>query len=247
MGCCIVMKIAVCDDEQVLRENILSLIITHHTDSCVDLYESGNALLDSGKHYDIYFLDIQMPGIDGLKTAEQIREEQKSLSSKESIIIFITAFKDHMLDAFDVKAFHYLIKPISEAKFKVVLSKAVNDYNRTNKDADRYILVKNGDSHHKIVIKDILYVESQGKKVIVHSDNGVLDYYGKMQELEKILGNSFFRSHRCYIVNMEHITRYSANAIGLKNGNEVLLAQKKFQEFVKTYMNFARGGGLIDG
>jgi DNA-binding LytR/AlgR family response regulator len=99
------MKIAICDDEKILRENLCALVKNQNEDCHVDLYDSGNALLDANKDYDIYFLDIQMPGIDGMKTAARIREAEKS---RESVIIFITALKEYMANAFDVKAFHYL-------------------------------------------------------------------------------------------------------------------------------------------
>jgi len=237
------MDIAICDDEKNLRENLSDMIKEQYEDCNVDLYDSGNALLNTNKNYDIYFLDIQMAGIDGMKTAEQIRANQKNTS--ESIIIFITAFQEYMNKAFDVKAFHYLVKPIDKNKFKSVFLRAVSDYTRANENADKHILIKTGSVYNKILLGDIFYFESQGKKIIAHSKNGAMEYYGKMQEIEKILGDSFFRCHRCYIVNMDHITRYSATSIQLSNGDDILLAQKKFQEFVKIYMQFAKGGGLV--
>jgi DNA-binding LytR/AlgR family response regulator len=89
-------------------------------------------------------------------------------------------------------------------------------------------------------------LESQNKKVTVVSKNGSIEHYGKMQDLEGVLGNSFFRCHRCYIVNMEHITKYNATTIWLNNDISVFLAQKKYNEFVKAYLNYAKSGGLIN-
>jgi len=237
------MKIAICDDEKNLCES-LSALVKHHSANCrVDLYESGNALLESKKDYDIYFLDIQMPGIDGMKTAAQIRETDKS---RDSIIIFITALKEYMANAFDVKAFHYLVKPLDENKFKEVFSRAVSDYEKASKNAEKHILVKSGNAYCKIYVNKIAYVESQGKKVIIHSDGDITEYYGKMAELENTLGDLFFRSHRSFLVNMAYISRYNATNIWLKNGEEIFLAQKKFQEFVKAYLLFAKSGGLAN-
>ena len=236
-------RIAVCDDEKNLRENLQMLIKSRYSDCHVDLFDSGNALLSANEDYDIYFLDIQMPGIDGMETAEQIRKKQKNA---ESIIIFITAFKEYMSKAFDVRAFHYLIKPVNETKFKVVFSRALNEYHKLNKNADRHIFVKSGNSMYKILIRDVIYVESQGKKVVIHTKSEAVEYYDKMQELEKTLGNSFFRCHRSYLVNMNHVERYSSTAIWLTNGSEIFLAQKRFQDFVKAYLVFARDGGSGD-
>ena len=237
------MKIAICDDEKNLRENILALVKEQCADCHVDLFSSGTALLETSNVYDIYFLDIQMPGLNGIKTAERLREQH----APAGVIIFITALKDYMADAFDVRAFHYLIKPINEDKFKLVFSRALAEYNKFNELAEKYILVKSGSTHHKILIKDVLYIESQGKKVSVHTKTGRMEYYDTMQELENALGDSFFRCHRCYLVNMSHIVRYNATSVQLSDGSEIHLAQKKFQDFVKAFLLFARDGGLSNG
>jgi DNA-binding LytR/AlgR family response regulator len=237
------MTVAICDDEKILRDSLMTLVKNHSADCRIDLYDSGNALLESKKDYDIYFLDIQMPGIDGIKTATQIRKAESSLS-RESVIIFITALKEYMANAFDVKAFHYLVKPLDENKFEEVFSRAVSDCEKAN--TEKHILIKSGNTYHKIFVKDISYVESHGKKVIINVDGEALEYYGKITELENTLGGSFFRSHRCYLVNMSFVSRYNATSIWLKNGEEIFLAQKKFQEFVKTYMRYAKSGGLAN-
>jgi DNA-binding LytR/AlgR family response regulator len=235
-------KIAICDDEKNMRESILSLIKAQCRDCHVDLFSSGTELLNTPMIYDIYFLDIQMPGLTGIETAERLRAQH----APDSVIIFVTALKDYMADAFDVKAFHYLVKPVDAIKFKTVFAKAMNEYQKQSKNADKHILVKSGSIHHKIFIKDILYIESQGKKVIVNTVNGIMEYRDKIQELENSLGESFFRCHRCYLVNLSHVVRYSATVIWLTNGSEIHLAQKKFQDFVKAYMLFAKSGGLIN-
>jgi DNA-binding LytR/AlgR family response regulator len=236
------MKIAICDDEKNLRESILSLIKAQCRDCHVDLFSSGIELLNTSTVYDIYFLDIQMPGLTGIETAERLRAQH----APDSVIIFVTALKEYMSGAFDVRAFHYLVKPVNEDKFNSVFSRALTEYNKFNELAEKYILIKSGSTHHKILVKDVLYIESQGKKVSVHTKTGRMEYYDTMQELENALGDSFFRCHRCYLVNMSHVVRYNATSVQLSDGSEIHLAQKKFQDFVKAYMLFAKNGGLIN-
>lgn len=233
------ISIAICDDEKNIQKEIMNLVKNQWKDSRLDLYDSGDALLAANIEYDVYFLDIQMPGISGMETAKQLRERQEAGTRSESVIIFVTALKEYMADAFDVKAFHYLIKPIDENKLKTVFSRAISDLCKIKENAENYILIKSGNSHHKLFFKDIFYVESHDKKVIINSINGTIEYYGKMREIENTLGRSFFRCHRCYIVNMEHITRYNATSIWVKNGKEIYLAQKKYSVFVKSYMQFS--------
>jgi len=231
------MKIAICDNEHVIRENIFDMVKKQHNGCDIDLYDSGDALLKSPCKYDIYFLDIQMPGTDGMETAQRLRKEL----AEESVIIFITAFTDYMPDAFDVRAFHYLMKPVDETKFNNVFTRAIKEHQRLNNNKDRHLLAKSGDVYHKLPIRDIFYIETQGRKVVIYSKSGTVEYYEKAKVLEQTLGVSFFRCHRCYIVNMEYITRYNANTIWLKNGAEIFVAQKKYADFVKAYLGFCTG------
>ena len=239
------MRLAVCDDENNLREKIKRMITEQRADCAVDLYDSGESMLTASKVYDIYFLDIQMAGISGMETATRIRKREAEEVLNESIIIFITSFTEFWGDAFDVKAYHYLVKPIDSKKFNAVFTRASADYLSKKAKAEKYILIKSKDSYHKILLDDIYYFESQGKKVEIVTKSGATTHYGKMQDLEKTLGSSFYRCHRCYIVNLEHITKYNATTIWLKNGNSIFLAHKKYNEFVKTYLNNAKSGGLL--
>jgi DNA-binding LytR/AlgR family response regulator len=241
------VRVAVCDDEKNLREDIKSMIKAQCADCHVDLYDSGESLLAAHEEYDIYFLDIQMAGMNGMETASRIRTRETAESKNESIIVFVTSFTDFWGEAFDVKAFHYLVKPIDKNKFNAVFTRAAAEYLDKKEKAGKHILIKNRDSYHKVLLSEIFYLESQNKKVTVISANGAVEHYGKMQDLESVLGDTFFRCHRCYIVNMEHITKYNATTIWLKNGKEIFLAHKKYPFFVKAYMSFLKSGGTDHG
>ncbi len=95
-------------------------------------------------------------------------------------------------------------------------------------------------------MKNIYYIESSNKKVIFHTTNGTLEVYKKMKELENTLGNTFYRCHRCYFVNMEKISAYSTDNIQLTNGENLLLARKKYSDFIKTYMRYVKNGGIVN-
>lgn len=111
-----------------------------------------------------------------------------------------------------------------------------------NGNEGKYLLVKSRGLHHKILLRDIFYIESQNNKVVVHSESDTLTCCGKMKDLEDLLGESFFRCHRCYIVNMEYVVKYNASTIWLKNSTIIALAQKKYGIFVKAFVNFAKSG-----
>lgn len=106
--------------------------------------------------------------------------------------------------------------------------------------------MKSSGTQQKILLKNIYYIESGNKKVIFHTTDSTLEVYGKMEKLENELGNTFYRCHRCYLVNMEKISAYSADNIQVTNGDNLLLARKKYSDFIKTYMKYVKNGGIVN-
>ena len=239
------MKIAVCDDDKKVREQMSSMIKRQAPDFDICQYATGENMISAGIDHDIYFLDIEMGDISGIELAKKIRSEQEN-SGKRSIIIFVTAFREYMEDAFDVNAFHYLVKPIKEKKFDEVFQRAVKEVVTGDERREKYIIVKDGESKRKLLLREIQYIESSDRKVVFHMDNGLTETYARMYDLENELGDLFFRTHRCYIVNLEKVTAYSANSIHVLNGDSVMLAEKKYTDFVKTYLRYAKNGGIVN-
>lgn len=119
----------------------------------------------------ILFLDIHMPGQSGMETAETFRE-----TNKNTVIIFVTALEEYVYQAFDVGAFHYLVKPFDDRKFKEVLLKAAGQYREKEKlkapEKGRYLLLKAGGVHTKVPFDDIVYAEVFNRKVTIHGREG---------------------------------------------------------------------------
>ena len=240
------MRIAVCDDDKAAREHIVSLVKEQVQDPEIMEFISGEELLRAQNDFDISFLDVEMKGVSGMDVAKHIRQEQGEKGSTKSIIIFVSGYEKYMNDAFDVSAFHYLLKPINEEKFRAVFERALKELSTTEERTKRYILVKNSSTQQRVYIKDIYYIESANKKVIIHTSEGILESYGKMEELEQMIGSGFYRCHRCYLVNMEKIASYNGNSIKLVNGDGLILAQKKYADFIKQYMKYAKDGGIVN-
>lgn len=232
------IQIAVVDDEKIIRKQILKLIESSKVVSQADAYFSGEELLAAKKHYDIIFLDIQMDGMNGIEVAKKIREQ-----SAESVLIFITGIKEYVFEAFDVSAFHYLLKPIEEKKFGDVLERAVTETQKLRSKRSELLFIKTRTRNIILSRSSILYIENRGKKVEIHTTGEVIEMYAAMSGLEKQLGTSFFRCHRGYLVNMAFITEYSGDSITLQNGESIFLAKERYSEFVKVYMRYLRNGG----
>ncbi len=221
-----VLNIAVCDDEEVICRQIKELIEKRMADSCIDVYDLGKKLLAAEKLYDMVFLDIQMDGINGIETARALREKQND----KTVIIFITAMKEYVFEAFDVSAFHYLLKPIDETKFTEVLRRAAWEVESRRKQEQEPLLIRTKKRSMTFLKNDILYVESRGKKVEIHTKEKNIEIYASMNELESQLGSGFYRCHRGYLVNMIYIAEYSGEDITLSNGETVYLSKEKYSE-----------------
>ncbi|MEZ3491521.1 MAG: LytTR family DNA-binding domain-containing protein [Lachnospiraceae bacterium] len=239
------MRIAVCDDDRAIREELSRLIQKQVSEVDIVEYQSGEELINAKGNFDIYFLDIEMGKVSGMDIARRIREHEES-GRQRSIIIFVTGYREYMEAAFDVNAFHYLIKPIDAEKFAEVFNRAWKEMSASLEQTKKHIMVKSSGTQQKLLLKDIYYIESGNKKVIFHTTKGTLEVYGKMEELENGLGSTFYRCHRCYLVNMEKISAYSADNIQVTNGDNLLLARKKYSDFIKTYMRYVKNGGIVN-
>lgn len=236
------MKIAVVDDEKAIREEIKNLIRAKRPDCHIECYESGDHLLLAGGQYDIVFLDIQMEGRNGIDTAKLIRQR-----SENTVLVFVTGIKDYVFQAFDVAAFHYILKPVEKEKFEEVLERALREAEKHKKDEAGFLLIKTRNRTVSVPKSSILFVESRGKKAEVHTVKDVSEMYASLNGLEAELGVGFYRCHRGYLVNMAYVSEYSHDKILLTNGETIYLAKEKYQEFVKEYMRYLKGGGVSYG
>lgn len=247
------MRVSICDDEAAVRKMLAHKVKGLCPGAEISFYASGEELLLAGDFGDILFLDIRLAGQDGIKTARALRKKDK-----KTILIFVTALKEYVFEAFDVGAFHYLVKPFDHAKFAEVFSRAVAQWEEAEKqalgggtlpvgenpgeDGKRYLLVKRGGLSTKVFLDDIIYAEVLNRKITLHGREGELEYYGKLSELLNFAGEDFFRPHRAYLVNFKYVERYSATEIILEKGR-VLMAKKNYPAFVKSFMRYNQRKG----
>lgn len=102
------------------------------------------------------------------------------------------------------------------------------------------MLIRANGSYYRIEREKILYAENVGRKVVLHMKNNQIAYYAKMKEAEEVLGSQFFRCHRGYLVNLKAVKSYEAGSILLKNGERVLMAKQKYNDFVAVYTEYLR-------
>lgn len=224
------MRIAICDDSKenlALLEDVVDGLKLRETE--VECFENGESLLryitdSKDNFYQIYLLDIEMPGINGLDTAKQIRD-----IDKRAIIIFVTAYSDYVFSSFEVQPFRFINKPIDREKLENVIHAAVN-YIYTSK---RYIFISVDKAKIQLCCEDIMYFEGDKRKVNVYLPEETYSFYSKMSDIEKMVDNSWFvRIHVSFIVNMDYVKAIYTDEIVLNNGVH-LPVSRKYQKSVK--------------
>ena len=234
------MQIMICDDEKEICRILAEKISVIIPEAEVLSFYSGDELLNSHTDPDILLLDIRMPGMDGMDTARLLRD-----NGWKKILIFVTGEKDQVFHAFDVQAFHFLVKPIQDEQLKEVLTKAVSARDAGSGREERYISVKTTTSHIRINLSDILYAEVFNRKIVIYTLKEAIEYYGQLADLEKLVGKDFYRVHRSFLVHLKYVEMYNGKSIKLSNGKEAPMARRSYQGFVKAYMGYCKRLGMV--
>lgn len=227
------MKCIIIDDEPIARKGMKRLI-EFHSDlkltASFDSAESAEAWL-SENQADLIFLDIEMPGMNGIEFARKLPEK--------CMVIFTTAYSDYALDSYEVEAIDYLVKPINKERFNRAVARAVTYKNLVDStvvnsvDSDlEYIIVKSDRKFVRVRLDDILYIEGLKDYVIIHLlDKKVITRMIVKSMEEMLPKNKFIRISKSYIVNKQKVESFDNKdvnigstelAIGLSYREQVL-------------------------
>lgn len=234
--------IAVCDDEIMecnrIAKKIGEMLAEMKVPCTVKQFYSGRELLQSSDSFDLIFLDIIMGEMDGMRTAQLVRQR-----AYDKILVFISSSREYVFDAYEVEAFQYLLKPVEEGKLRRVLQKAVL---RTEDRSREFIVINRERQKKKLLLDDIFYFEIRGRLIDVHGTGGIFSYYGQIGVLEKDLdGKGFFRCHKSYLVNLKYVDVYNRQEIVLDNGERIVIAKRRYEEFCQEILKYMRGNGGI--
>ncbi len=222
------LRIALCDDTVEELNRIEGYIKEYKAKSDIeivyDCFGSGAELLarvNTGVFYDLIFLDVVMPVINGIDTAKEIYSKNKATK-----IIFLTISPEFALDSYSVSALDYIIKPINRESFDRVMQKFQNSY--IEKEGEK-IIIQEKSKIMQIALHTLCYVEVYDHDLIYHLSNGdTVKCRQSLAEIEDILNKnkSFVKPHRSYIVNMKYIQKVEANCITMTNGDNIVMARK---------------------
>ena len=241
------VNIIICDDKEEDAGSLRLFIERYFNEincrSDITVYKNGDDLLedfaaDKLKDVKIAFLDVYMPGTDGIGTARKIRE-----TDKDMVIVFTTVSKDHGIDGFSVYALQYLLKPVSYPEIKDVLDKCTEKF----ADALRYVEVLSDRLTVRVYLKDVMYIESFDTVLYIHTVTDTIKTFLPFAKLEIQLENStLLRTHRSFIVNMRFIKNVTANDFVLKDGTHIPIRRSDKLAVKQAYMDyvFARARGI---
>ncbi|MBI4858398.1 MAG: response regulator transcription factor [Acetobacterium woodii] len=228
--------IAVCEDEQEHQEKISIFIEKYGTINCCDFRVSFFCSADDfWEHYqvgsfNIIFLDIYLEDGNGVEIGKKIRN-----LGDDSQIVFITSSRDFAIEGFELKARHYIIKPIAEEK----LFEALNRCLTMLREDTKTIQISNGKLEVAIRLKEIIYVEVFNKISIIHTLNEEIKTYMPLSQLENLLGGMpFLRCHRCSIINMNFVEDYTNTDFIMKNGDKVAIPRSNSVAVRQQYLDF---------
>jgi len=233
------MKCIIVDDEPIARKGIKRLV---EQVSQLELLGSFNSAEAAGEFInkttvDLIFLDINMPGINGIEFARSI--------PKHTLIIFTTAYSEYALDSYEVDAIDYLVKPIDPVKFRKAVDKAITYHSLLMDEEkksfetveDDHIFVKSDRKYFKVNLKDILFIEGLKDYVIIQMDNQRIITRMNLKAIHDLLPQSIFlRINRSYIVNKNHIESFDNNDVFIKN-YEIAIGNFYRDEFFSIFMN----------
>jgi DNA-binding LytR/AlgR family response regulator len=222
------------DDEPIARDIIINycshLPLLHILDVCENALEAKNILQE--QNVDILFLDIHLPILDGISLLKVLKNTPQ--------VIFTTAFKEYAVNAFDLEACDYLVKPFSLERFIVAVDKAIERLNASerktlmkNANEENYLFFKTDGKIYKIKHDDILYAEAKGNYTKIVTNNLIITPNISFTKFEKMLPAIIFvRVHRSFIINKSKIDHIEGNRLFI-NKVEIPIGSNYRDRFLK--------------
>lgn len=238
------IKIAFCDDDMEVLHQMNELLDRYRVERNEDItyaaFQSPFELLteiEKGIRPDILFLDVVMPGQNGMDVAKEIRQYDTNMK-----IIFLTSSPEFAVESYSVGAYFYQLKPIWEESFFRLMDAVLAECEMKKKNS---LILRSKDGITRIDLQQLEYCEVLGRKLLFHLEDGaVLESAGSLDDLagQLMQYSNFFRPHRSFLVNMEYIQNISSRSIKMVNDAEIPIPHGKCSEIKNTYMEYAFNG-----
>ena len=233
------IRIGIVEDDPASAQLIVDYLKRYQSEFnqefTVSLFDDGETLVERYKPtYDILLMDIEMARMNGLQAAKKIRERDDSV-----VIVFITAAPQYAISGYEVQALSYVLKPVPWFAFSQELKRSIDAVRRRNDDS---MLVETGTNQMRVLLSDILYIESIRHTIIIHTFDGKLSITGTLKELEtRLAEHDFFRSNSCYLVNLRHVTGVRDQDSVMSNGELLRISRPRKKAFMQALTDYMAG------
>ncbi len=230
------LHIAICDDEQSFVDHLNGLIRQYAVENSEKIkvtpfYDGLDLIEKYDPTIDLIFLDIQMKLVDGLRTAEKIRQKDEKVG-----IIFLTTLTQYGLEGYKYQAANYIIKPIKYVRLRDELNQFLA---RSRRDGSPSLVVKNDSGRYKVFLKSLRYIETFNRNLLLHTEQEKIICYRSMKEMEQELkGQGFARSHSSYLVNLFYVKGVQKLEITLVTGEVLPISQPKRKQFMEELTDY---------
>lgn len=237
------LRIALCDDQEYERDKTAALLESYlrarpDLSGRLKTFQSGEALLSqvsAAEGFDIYLLDILMPGLSGIDTGRQLRR-----MGDKGEIIYLTNTKDFAADSYDVRAFFYLLKPVDQDKLFQILDGAVKKLNRRRGSA---IVVNTAEGPRRILLERIQYVERVGRRVRYYCTDGIVDSLTIRVSFREATAPLLDDRRFCscgpsFVLNFQHVSGINGQAALMSGGQSIMLPRSAAAEFKKAWGSY---------
>ena len=233
-------RIAVVEDtpeeKKALTDCLEKYKIQKHENIAWTCFDSAFDFLESRERFDMVFLDIMLPGMNGMEAAQKIRKYDSDI-----IIIFVTNMSSFAVKSYEVNALDYIMKPISYERVEFKLAKALSVIRSR---CETSLTINNLDGGLvRISSGQIYYMEVTGHKIRYCTEKGSFYEKGTLSQKAEILENyNFARCNACYLVNLRYIFAVNGYYLEMKNGDKLRISQPKKKEFIGKLANYMGQG-----
>lgn len=229
------LHIAVVEDEPECSSMIQEMLHQYELDNKIQIkitvFSDGSELMEQYKNdFDILLLDIEMPQLNGMEAAEQIRKQDEDV-----VIVFITNMGQYAIKGYEVEALDFIVKPINYYTFSMRFTRAVG---RVKKKEEKYVCLTLTDGLKRLDINQIYYVEIQNRMLHYHTKEGEFIVRGTLKNVQEQLETSnFVKCNHWYLVNLQYVSEIKKNIVVVA-GDELEISRRNRTAFLSAMTDY---------
>lgn len=232
------IRICIVEDEVSALNTLIEFLdkyqLEHDINFMIDTFLNAKTFIEKfDSNYDIIFMDIELPDGNGMDLIKNVRKIDKDV-----IVIFVTNLVQYAVKGYEVRAYDFIVKPITYYNFYVKLLSVLENIKQKE---DKEIWISNRDGKEKILVSSILYIEVVQHMLYYHTTKGVFKATGSLNSIQELLKDSpFALCNRCYLVNLNYVKAVRKNNVVV--GDDLLLMSRyKKNEFIKALNDYLAG------